>query len=381
VRHLLEKPNPPLGPGAVAFHVPNLPDVDAFLEDARAIVESGWLSEGPYVRRLEAALRPWLGDHDVIAVSNCSDGLIASLSLVAEPGCEVIVPGFTFLATWQSVGWAGMTAVVADVDDRGLLDPSAVRAAITPRTGAVLAVHLTGVLAPMAPLRAIADQNGIRLIADGAHALGARTGSISAGSVGDFEVFSLGATKQVAAGEGGCLSVRDPAFVPPARRWALQGHESGSLDAAGPGMNLRLAELTAALALRQLESLEAQLDRRQRTHERYKAGMAGLPLRLSGPRAEERSAHKDQLVWLDDPADRGSLRRHLANASVGTKSYYDLAVPDLTAFSGRVASADRSRDLASRSFAIPIHARLTDDDVDRVVDAFHAFYRGRVRLA
>jgi dTDP-4-amino-4,6-dideoxygalactose transaminase len=263
---------------------------------------------------------------------------------------------------------------VADVDDRGLLDPTAVEAAITPRTGAILAVHLTGVLAPMARLRAIADRHGLALIADAAHALGAMSGSISAGSLGDIEAFSIGATKQVAAGEGGCLTVRDSGLVPVARRWALQGHEPGSIDAVGPGMNLRLSELTAALALRQLESLAAQLDRRQWIHEQYAAATADLPLRLSGPKLGVLSAHKDQLVWLDDPADRGPLRRHLARAGIETRSYYEIAIPDLTAFSGRVASADRSRDLAARSFAIPIHARLTGDEVNRVTDGVREYF-------
>lgn len=374
VRDVLERPDSAAAAPRVPFHLPALPDVDAFLADARAIVESGRLSEGPYVRRLESALRPWLGDRDVVAVSNCSDGLIAALSLVAEPGCEVVIPGFTYLATWQAVVWAGMIPVVADVDDRGLLDPAAVEAAITPRTGAILAVHLTGVLAPMTELRAIADRHALSLIADGAHALGARAGSVSAGSLGDIEVFSIGATKQVAAGEGGCMTIRDPAGVPAARRWARQGHEPGSMDAVGPGMNLRLAELTAALALRQLDGLAEQLDRRASIHERYVAGWSDLPLRLSGPCPGERSAYKDQLVWLDDPADRPPIRTHLEEMGVETKTYYERAVPDLAAFSGRIASADRSRALASRSFAIPIHARLGDRDVDRIVEGVRAFF-------
>lgn len=351
-----------------------MPDVDAFLEDARAILESGRLSEGPYTRRLEAALRPWLGGRETVAVSNGSDGLIAALSVAARRGCEVIIPGFTFLATWQAVGWAGMTPVVADVDDRGLLDPDAAEAAISPRTGAILAVHMAGSLAPMARLRALADRHGIALIADAAHALGARDGPITAGLLGDLEVGSVGATKQLAAGEGGYLTVRDEQRVAEVRRWALQGHVPGSMDAIGPGMNLRLSELTAALALRQLDGLDAQLDRREAIHRRYADAFHDLPLRLSGPRAGERSAHKDQLVWVEDPADRSPLRDALAYEGIETRPYYERAVSQLTAFEGRVASDTQSVRLAERSFAIPIHARLTDSDVDRIVTAIRGFY-------
>ena len=361
----------------VAFHIPSLPDVDAFLEDARSIVESGRLSEGPFVRRLERELSPWLGGRDVVAVSNCSDGLIAALSLAAQPGCEVILPGFTYLATWQAIVWAGMTPVVADVDERGLLDPEAAEAAITKRTGAILAVHLTGALAPMPELRDIADRHGVALVADGAHAVGAEARSFSAGSIGDIEAFSLGATKQVAAGEAGCLTIRDPSRVAAARTFALQGHLPGSIDALGLGMNLRVAELTAALAIRQLEGLQDQLRKRAHVHQRYREAWAELPLRLSGPRDGQRSAHKDQLVWVDRAADRDKLRSHLAAKGIETRAYYDRAVPDLTAFAGRVSSAARSRDLADRSFAIPIHARLTEDEVDHVVKAVHDYYRRR----
>ena len=115
----------------VAFHLPALPDIEAFLADARAILESGRLSEGPYVRRLESASGRGWATATSSPCPNCSDGLIAALSLVAEPGCEVILPGYTYLATWQAIVWAGMIPVVADVDDRGLLDPGAVEAAIT----------------------------------------------------------------------------------------------------------------------------------------------------------------------------------------------------------------------------------------------------------
>lgn len=359
---------------AVPFHVPAAIDIAAFLDDARAILESGWLSEGPYVRTLERSLRPWVGGRDVVAISNASNGLVAALSLLGGAGGEVIVPGFTFLATWQAIGWAGLVPVVADVDDRGLLEVAAVEAAITDQTVAILPVHLTGLLAPMAELRVVADRHGVALIADAAHAIGAEAGGDAAGSIGDIEVFSLGATKQLAAGEGGFLTIRDPDQVDRARRFALQGREPGSMDAAGPGMNLRLDELTAALALRQLDRLSTQLTRRSEIHDRYRGAFAGLPIRLLGPRPDERSAHKDQLVVVDDPADRQPLRDSLAAAGIGTKPYYDVAIPDLTAFRGRVASADRSRWLAERSLAIPIHARLTDADVERVIAAVAGFF-------
>lgn len=361
----------------VRFHAPALPDLNGFLDDAREIVESGWLSEGRHTRALEARFKALCEVPAAIAVSNCSDGLIAALRVLVEAGSEVILPAYTYLASWQSILWAGLTPVVADVDDRGLLEPAAVEAALSPRTGAILAVHVAGSPAPMAALRAVAEHASVPLIADAAHAVGARSATGPVGRDGDVEVFSIGATKQIGAGEGGVIAVNSPQHAEPLRRFARQGHEPGAMDAVGPGMNLRLGELTAALANRLLDGLELQLQRREAIHSRYAAAWAELPLRLSGPSPGERSAHKDQLVWVHDPADRDPLRSHLATSGIETRPYYQIAIPDLTAFEGIVASADAGRALARRSFAVPIHARLTDGEVDRIVDAVIAFYRGR----
>lgn len=361
----------------VRFHVPALPDVDGFLEDAREILESGWLSQGPFVHRLEEVFRDLVGAEEAVAVSNASDGLIAALSVLGRPGGEVIVPGYTYLATWQSVVWAGMVPVVADVDDQALLDPDAAADALTPKTVAILPVHMTGAPADMDSLREVAERAGVALIADAAHAVGAHTPRGPVGRDGDAEVFSIGATKQLAAGEGGIVVLRDAAHAESVRRFALQGHLPGAMDPIGPGLNLRLPELSAALALRGLPGLESQLRRRQVIHDHYSRAFAALPLRLSGPRAGERSGHKDQVVWLADPSHRAPIRTYLAERGVETKGYYDLAVADTRTFEGRVASTSRSRDLAARSFALPIHGRLSDDDVARVIDGVCSWFESR----
>jgi perosamine synthetase len=362
----------------IPFHRPSLPDVEGFLEDARGILESGWQSDGRHVRDLEAAIAALAGAANGIAISNCSDGLIAALRAVARPGAEVIIPSFTYLATWSSVVWAGMVPVVVDVDRHGIMDPAAVSDALTPRTGAVLAVHLTGAPAPMGALRDLLAGSEIALVADAAHALGAvHADGRPVGSVGDVEVFSTGATKQLAAGEGGVIVTSSAPLADWIARFARQGHQPGSMNATMLGMNLRLPELSAALALRQLPGLEAQLARRTDVAHRYRLAWADLPLTLSGPAAGERSAYKDQLVWVDRADDREPLRRHLAARGIETRPYYECAVPDIAAFEGIVASAEVGRDLATRSFGVPIHPRLTDDDVVRVTVAVREHFAGR----
>lgn len=360
----------------IRFNVPALPDVEGFLEDAREIVESGWLAGGPYVHRLEQELEPWTASGQIVAVTNATNGLIAAMSVLGEPGAEAIVPGYTFLATWQTVLWARMTPVVADVDERGMLDPAAVGAAVTPRTRVIVPVHLTGQPANVTALRDVADRAGAALVCDAAHALGSRYPDRPVGADGDAEVFSIGATKPLGAGEGGFITAHREGLGERLRRFAYYGGRPGDIDTYERGLNLRVPELTAALALRALPLLDAQLDRRAAIHARYAEAWADLPLRLSGPLPGERSAHKEQLVWLDEPGDRPRLTAWLGERGVETRAYHSIAIPDLTAFEGRVASTDRARWLAARTLAVPMHARLTDAEIDRVAEALRTFYRG-----
>ena len=270
-----------------------------------------------------------------MAVTSATGGLIAALTTLGEPGAEAIVPGYTFLATWQTVLWARMIPVVADVDQRGLLDPAAVLAAATPRTKVIVAVHLSGQPAAATELAAVANRIGATLIFDAAHALGARYEDRPVGADGDAEVFSIGATKPLGAGEGGFITARDADLSEKLRRFAFFGGGPGDIDTYGPGLNLRVPALTAALARRNLERLDAQLEHRAQINQCYAEAWADLPLRLSGPLPGQRSAHKEQMVWLHEPADRPRLVEWLDRAGIDTRLYHSIAIPDLTTFEGR----------------------------------------------
>ena len=161
--------------------------------------------------------------------------------------------------------------------------------------------------------------------------------------------------------------------------WALQGHDPGSMDATALGMNLRLGELAAALALRQLEGLTDQLERRRAVHRRYRFGAwwATTPTERTECRA---SARRSRINWYGSTTRRPGATSGAPRASASeTRPYYDRAIPDLTAFVGRVSSVERARDLAVRSFAIPIHPRLSDDDVDRVIEGIASFFAHHTR--
>lgn len=367
----------------VAFHLPDQPDVEGFLDDVRSILSTGRLGHGPFKARLEREASGLLGGGTVIAVTNCSSGLIAALSVAARTDpelgagdgrAEVIIPSYTYLATWQAAGWAGLAPVVVDVDDHGLLDPAAAAQAVTPRTRAILGVHLLGQPADLVGLRSVADRHGLMLAFDSAHALGARWAERPVGAGGDIEVFSLGPTKQIGGSDGGLIVINRPHLVEPVLRFVNQGHVLGELDAIGPGLNLGLSEMSAALALRALPDLERRIARRAEIHARYVTAWAELPLRLPATRPGERSAFKDEVLWLDDAADRDPLRERLYADGIQTKAYYDPAIPDLTAFRGRVESAVNGRRLAKSGFAVPIHGRLLDEDVERITRSVRGFW-------
>ena len=243
-----------------------------------------------------------------------------------------------------------------------------------PRTRAILGVHLAGQPADLAGLRAVADRHGLALLFDSAHALGARWVDRPVGAGGDIEVFSIGPTKQLGVNEGGLIVVNDTAVVDAVRRFATQGHRLGELDAIGMGMNLRMPELTAAMAVRALPELDARLARRARDRRPVPRGVA-RPATASprpGRRRAIRASRTSSCSSTKRPL-RAPLREHLAAAGVATRTYYDPAIPDLTAFSGRVASADRGRDLARRSLRRADPRPPADADVERVVAAMLSY--------
>ena len=281
----------------IAFHLPDRLDVEGFIEDARVILESGRLSLGPYVERLEGALGPWVGEGSVTAVSNCSDGLIAALWAIRDPGAEVIIPGFTYLATWQAVVWAGMTPVVADVDDAWSARPGRGGGGRRP-------AH------PGHPRRPPRRPSGGPAPGCARWPTGtaspccstARTPSARAGPI---------ARSERAATSRSSASVRPSSSACRKAAWSSPTTPSSpAACGASPrratawaswmrlamGMNLRMPELTAAMALRALPMLDGRLAARAAIADRYREAWRDLPAPAARAGDGERSAFKDLLV-------------------------------------------------------------------------------------
>jgi UDP-4-amino-4-deoxy-L-arabinose-oxoglutarate aminotransferase len=355
---------------------------EAELSSVARTLKSLFLTLGPRVGEFEQAFAAFLGQKQVVGVSSCSMGLALSLAALGiQAGDEVITTPMTFVSTPNAALFHGAIPVFADVDPKtGLLDPAAVEAAVTPRTKAVIVVHLYGQLADMRRLRAICDRHHLALIEDAAHAIEAEDDGVRVAELGDLTVFSFYATKTMTSGDGGAIAVRDPAIFERLRR--LRNH-GVSKDAAARhggryvhwdmvelGYKAAMTDIEAALLLPQIERLWRRREIRQSLVECYEQRLARRPgielLSRSG-----RSGH--HLFTVLVPRERrDAVLDGLGERGIGAAVNYR-AVHTLQYYRERFGYARDAfpvaAEIGDRTISLPLHTQLSERDVDRVVAA------------
>jgi perosamine synthetase len=338
------------------------PDVgDAELAAVAEVIETGQLTMGPKVAELEAAVAGAVGTAHAAVVSSGTAALhLALLALEIGPGDEVIVPAYTFPATANVVELSGARAVLADVDpDTFSVDPAAVAAAVTPRTRAVLAVHLFGRPVEWEALQTAVPQE-IALVEDAAGALGARYRDTPCGALGVAGCLSFHPRKIVTTGEGGAVTTDEAALDAAVRRFRHHGWATLG-DMPAPGFNYRLSDLLCAIGIPQVGRLEQLLRARERVAGWYTERLESL---VPTPAAAEGDRHGWQayVVQLErrDEALEG-LRAQAIEAQIGTWAIHRL-VP--YAAQGPFPGADRAFE---RALALPFATTTTEEEVDRVV--------------
>ena len=339
-------------------------------EEKRAVLEvldSGMLAQGPRVARLEAAFAHLVGVPYAVATSSGTAAL--HLSLLAHgigPGDEVITSAFTFIASANSVLLAGAKPVFADVDPNTFnLDPASVRAAIGPRTKAIMPVHLYGYACDMDSLRGLARDHGLIVIEDCAQAIGATFRGQHVGSFGTG-AFSLYATKNVMCGEGGMITTSDRSVAEKAR--LLRNH--GAVDPykyAMVGFNYRMSEIGAALGLVQLSRL-AEFTRRRCDNA---AVLTSSLTTVVTPRVTSGYGHAwhQYTVRVYEPKSRDSMVRRLAEVGIGTGIFYPQAAHQfdfMRAAAGQFVLPVTER-LVNEVLSLPVHPRVSPTDLDRIV--------------
>jgi perosamine synthetase len=362
---------------------------DEELAAVKSVLDSGWLTQGPWVKKFEDAFATRHDVRHAFAVTSCTTAL--HLALVAAgigPGDEVIVPAFTWVATANVVVHCGATPIFVDIRaDTFNIDAEAVIRALTPRTRAIIPVHLFGLMADMDALAAILPPNVI-ILEDAACAAGAAYRDRAAGSIGHMAAFSLHPRKSITCGEGGVVTTNDPdlgrridilrnhgARVPEeVRARGLKPYELP--DFAVFGFNYRLTDLQASVATVQLIKLNRFIAERQHLADAYDAMLqkiewATAPLRPAG----YHHALQAYVVMVDEtraPAARNAILQHLQEKGIGGRPGTH-SVVGLSAYRDRFGTDPAYFPVATRaeaqSIALPLHNHMTEIDVERVVSA------------
>jgi dTDP-4-amino-4,6-dideoxygalactose transaminase len=369
--------NRPAGPAFETLLPIVVPEVFAgpgFFDDVRTILSSKQLTSGTYVRMFEEAAAAYLQVKYCVAVSSCTAGLLLVLKSLNLRG-QVILPSFTFHATAHAVAWNGLRLVFADCDAHTFcIDAKAVRDRITSQTAAILAVHIFGNPAPVVELQEIADASNIPLIYDAAHAFGSRSRGKHIGGFGTAEVFSFSPTKLVVAGEGGLIATNEARLAEKLRAARNYG-DSGNYDPEILGVNARLSEMHAALAVRGLLELDARIARRNEIRKRYQRNLEGLPgIQFQSVSDGDLSTYKDCSILVDQRKSgqtRDWLAERLRRDNIDVRTYFSPPVHMQRLYrelwDGRPLPVTEY--ISSSVISLPIYSSLTDECVNKVCEA------------
>ena len=365
----------PAFPDGLPLARPSVSDPRAVARDVERILRSGVLTNGPYVRELERRTAEYLDVRHSLAVASCTAGLMLVLRASDLSG-DVIVPSFTFAATAHAVAWNGLRPVFADIDPATLtLSPHAVARAVGVRTSAILATHTFGTPCAVEELATIARHWGIRLFFDAAHAFGSRHGGTPVGAFGDAEVFSLSPTKVLVAGEGGIIATDDDALAERCRMGRDYGHP-GDYDCRFVGLNARMSELHAAVALASLNGLEERIERRNALSALYREALGGIPgFGFPEVPAGDRSTFKDFTILIDAQAyglDAPALARALGAEGIETRRYYAPPVHAMRAYrsaAGVNGNLPVTEAAAERVLTLPLWVGMGEEHVGGVAAA------------
>lgn len=356
-----------------------------------AVLDSLFLTTGQRVYEFERAFEALLGLPAVVCTAHGTAALhLAMLAAGIGPGDEVVTTPMTFLSTANCILYAGGTPVFADVDPAtGVLDPGAVEAAVTPRTKAVIAVDLYGLLADMVALRDIADRHGLVLVEDAAHCIEGRRDGWGPGQLADYGCFSFYATKNLTCGEGGAISAREGAAKGLLRQLSTHGMSRNAADRyAGRyehwemerlGYKYNLSDVAASMLLTQLPKLKQRLGRREEICRRYEDAFRATP-GVSFPvvPAGAVSARHLFTIWVE-PAWRDGILAAIQAKGVGVAVNYravHLMKYYALRFGFRRGMFPVAERIGDSTITIPLWPAMSDAQVDEVIAAVRGAVSG-----
>ena len=362
------------------------------LDAVREVLEAGWITTGPRTKQFEAEFAAAVGAKHAVAVNSCTAALHLALEAAGlRADDEVIVPAYTFAATAEVVRYFGARPVLVDVEpDTVNIDTRRVEEAITPRTRAVIPVHIAGLAADLDALTSICRPRGIAIVEDAAHSFPASCGGRPIGAIGDFTCFSFYATKSIATGEGGMLCTENDEWADRCRVMSLHGisrdawkrytaEGSWYYEIVAPGFKYNLTDIASALGLAQLRRADAMRERRQQIAARYSEAFASIDaLQLPPDRPGDLHAWHLYMLRLNAgrlAIDRARFVEELKARQIGTSVHfiplhlhpYYRDLYGYTPESFPVAWREYQREIS-----LPIYSKMSDGDVEDVIEAVAA---------
>lgn len=362
---------------AAPLHVgrPNITDQARFSELVEGLLERRWLTnDGPLVRELEERVAAHVGVRHCVATCNGTVALEIAIRALGLTG-EVIVPSYTFIATAHALHWQGLTPVFADIDPRThTLDPEAVQRAITPRTSGILGVHLWGRAAPVDDLQAIADEHGLPLLFDAAHAFSSTHRQRKIGRFGRAEVFSFHATKFFHSLEGGAIVTDDDDLAETMRLMRNFGFANED-EVIHPGTNGKMTEVCAAMGLANLPHVDRVREINRENHTAYTKALAEVPS-VEVMQYDEAEDNNYQYVVLEVDSrvgpSRDDLLQTLRAENVLARRYFwpgcHNMMPYRELYPDAASTLAQTKAVADRVLVLPTGDSVSVDDIEVIAD-------------
>lgn len=369
--------------------VRNVPffDYRAFYGNKRsefAAVIEDVLTRGAFILQkdlaeFEDALAKYLGVKHAIGLSNCTDALILALRTAGVgEGDEVIFPSHTFVASPSSIHWVGATPVPVECGPDHLIDPSAIEAAVTSKTKAVMPVSLNGRTCTFDPIVEICQKHGLTIVEDSAQALGSKYKGKFAGTFGVSGTFSFYPAKILGCfGDGGALITNDDEVARQTKLYRDHGRNEETGEIEQWGFNFRLDNLQAAILNMQFKDYDQTIDRRRAVAKMYQAGLGDIEELVLPPSPDSDPDHFDVYQNYEIEAERrDDLRNHLKDNGIGTLTQWGGKAVHQWEKLGFKVSLPFTENLFSKCLLLPCNIFLSDDDVQYVIEKVRVFYRG-----
>ena len=339
-------------------------------------LDSGWISSrGAFIDRFETAFASFVGAAAAASVANGTVALHLGLTALGiGPGDEVIVPTFTYIASVNTILQSGATPVFVDSLEATLqVDPAAIRAAISSRTRAIMAVHIYGHSCDMDAIMAICNEHDLLLLEDAAEAFGTRWRGRHVGTFGDIGTFSFFGNKTITTGEGGMVLARDPAVLARCRHLKSQGVSTTQEywhDVLA--FNYRMTNIEAAIGLAQIEVADDILARKRRVAEAYRVGLTRLPLHTHDAVGPVEHSYWMCSIVLDRAEERAPLRAALRAAGIETRPFFPPA--HLMPHTRLEAAFPVAESIAARGINLPSYPGLSKAQLDYICAQIRAFW-------